>query len=63
MVKESIMQTGYTKVLPKAGVMCFYHGSELNQILVFQINSNAEIPRLRQYLKRYASLRDTQITN
>jgi hypothetical protein len=42
-------------VLPKAGVTCFYDTFVLNRTLVFQINSSAEMPRLRQYPKRYAS--------
>ena len=40
------------KVLPKAGVMCFYDTFVLNRNLVFQINSSAETPRLRQYPNR-----------
>jgi len=44
------------KVLPKAGVTCFYGTFVLNQTLVFQINSSAENPRLRQYQKRYLLL-------
>lgn len=40
------------KVLPKAGVSCFYDTFVLNQTFVFQINSSAETPRLRQYPKR-----------
>jgi len=42
------------KVLPKAGVTGFYDTFVLNQTLVFQINSSAETPRLRQYPKRCA---------
>ncbi len=41
------------KVLPKAGVTCFYDTLVLNRTLVFQINSSAETPRLRQYPNRY----------
>ena len=37
------------KVLPKAGVKCYYDTFVLNRTLVFQINSSAETPRLRQY--------------
>ena len=40
------------KVLPKAGVMCFYDTFVLNRTFVFQIKSNTEKPRLRQYPKR-----------
>jgi hypothetical protein len=40
------------KVLPKAGVTGFYDTFVLNQTLVFQINSSAEMPRLRQYPNR-----------
>jgi len=50
-------QAGRTdnKVLPKAGVTCFYDTFMLNRTLVFQINSSAETPRLRQYPNRYAA--------
>jgi hypothetical protein len=41
------------KVLPKAGVTGFYDTFVLNRTLVFQINSSAETPRLRQYPNRY----------
>jgi len=41
------------KVLPKAGVTCFYNTFVLNPTLVFQINCSAETPRLRQYPNRY----------
>ena len=41
------------KVLPKAGVTNFYDTFVLNRTLVFQINSSAETPRLRQYPNRY----------
>lgn len=44
------------KVLPKAGVTGFYDTFVLNRTLVFQINSSAEMPRLRQYPKRYLQL-------
>jgi len=40
------------KVLPKAGVTSFYDTFVLNRTLVFQINSCAKTPRLRQYPKR-----------
>ena len=40
------------KVLPKAGVAGFYYTFVLNRTLVFQINSSAETPRLRQYPNR-----------
>ena len=40
------------KVLPKAGVTCYYDTFVLNRTLVFQINSSAETPRLRQYPNR-----------
>jgi len=38
--------------LPKAGVTNFYDTFVLNQTLVFQINSSAETPLLRQAPKR-----------
>ena len=41
------------KVLPKAGVTCFYDTFVLNQTFVFQIKSSAKTPRLRQYPKRW----------
>lgn len=44
------------KVLPKAGVTNFYETFVLYSTLVFQINSSAEMPRLRQYPNRCASL-------
>ncbi|MCW5931956.1 MAG: hypothetical protein KIS69_09925 [Bacteroidetes bacterium] len=37
----------------EAGVTGFYDSLVLNQTSVFQINSSAEKPRLRQYPKRY----------
>jgi hypothetical protein len=40
------------KVLPKAGVKGTYDTFVLNRTLVFQINSCAETPRLRQYPNR-----------
>ena len=40
------------KVLPKAGVTSFYDTFMLNRTLVFQINSSAVTPRLRQYPNR-----------
>ena len=42
----------HNKVLPKAGQTCFYDTFVLNRTLVFQINSSAETPRLRQYPNR-----------
>jgi hypothetical protein len=50
-------RAAHNKVLPKAGVMCFYDTFVLNRTLVFQINSSAEMPRLRQYPTRYPNLR------
>mgnify|MGYP006875531949 CR=1 FL=1 len=44
-------RTGNT-VLPKAGVTSSYDTFVLNRTLVFQINSSAITPRLRQYLNR-----------
>ena len=41
------------KVLPKAGVTNIYETFVLYSTLVFQINSSAETPRLRQYPNRY----------
>ncbi len=41
------------KVLPKAGVTNFYDTFVHNRTLVFQINSSAETPRLRQYPNRW----------
>jgi len=41
------------KVLPKAGVTNFYDNFVLIRTLVFQINSSAGTPRLRQYPKRW----------
>ncbi len=43
------------KVLPKAGVTGFYETFVLYSTLVFQMNSSAKTPRLRQYPKRYRS--------
>ena len=40
------------KVLPKAGVTNFYETFVLYSTLVFQMNSSAETPRLRQYPNR-----------
>lgn len=40
------------KVLPKAGVTGYYDTFVLSRTLVFQINSSAETPRLRQYPNR-----------
>ena len=39
-------------VLPKAGVTNFYDTFVLNRTFVFQFNSSAETPRLRQYPNR-----------
>jgi hypothetical protein len=50
--------TADNKVLPKAGVTCFYDTFVLNRTLVFQINSSAETPHLRQYPNRYAQYND-----
>jgi len=41
------------KVLPKAGVTNFYETFVLYSTLVFQMNSSAETPRLRQYPNRW----------
>ena len=49
------------KVLPKAGVTCYYDTFVLNRTLVFQINSSAETPRLRQYLNRYGQVYSPEI--
>jgi len=46
-------RAAHNKVLPKAGVTDFYDTFVLNQTLVFQINSSAEKPRLRQYPNRW----------
>lgn len=46
-------RAAHNKVLPKAGVTCFYDTFVLNQTLVFQINCSAETPRLRQYPNRW----------
>jgi hypothetical protein len=35
--------------IAKSGVTWFYDTFVLNRTLVFQINSSAEMPRLRQY--------------
>lgn len=43
----------HNKGLPKAGVTSFYDSFVLNRALVFQINSSAKTPRLRQAPKRY----------
>lgn len=45
----------HNKVLPKAGVTGFYDTFVLNRAIVFQINSSAKTPRLRQYPNRYAA--------
>ena len=52
--QSAYRQEGRTanKVLPKAGVTNFYDSFVLNRTLVFQINSSAETPRLRQYPNR-----------
>jgi|APTNR8051073442_1049403.scaffolds.fasta_scaffold12004_3 hypothetical protein len=41
------------KVLPKAGVTNFYETFVLYSTLVFQMNSSAEMPRLRQSENRW----------
>ena len=51
------------KVLPKAGVTNFYDTFVLNRTLVFQINSGAGTPRLRQYPNRYAQCYDDNYTD
>jgi len=45
----------HNKGLPKAGVTSFYDSFVLNRTLVFQINSSAVMPRLRQAPNRYVS--------
>jgi hypothetical protein len=50
------------KVLPKAGVKCFYDTFVLHRTLVFQINSSAEMPRLRQYPNRKVQADSTTVT-
>jgi hypothetical protein len=46
-------RAAHNKVLPKAGVTGFFDTFVLNRTLVFQINTCAEKPRLRQYPYRY----------
>ncbi len=46
-------KAAHNKVLPKAGVTNNYDTFVLYSTLVFQINSSAETPRLRQYPNRY----------
>ncbi|MBL1123366.1 MAG: hypothetical protein D8M26_10780 [Ignavibacteriae bacterium] len=50
-LKRSIKPTA-NKVLPKAGVTNFDETFVLNRTVVFQMNSSAETPRLRQYPNR-----------
>ncbi len=45
-------KAAHNKVLPKAGVTNNYDTFVLYSTLVFQINSSAETPRLRQYPNR-----------
>jgi len=52
--KTNSRNTAGNKVLPKAGVTNIYETFVLYSTLVFQINSSAETPRLRQYPNRYA---------
>jgi len=54
--KTTYRQEGRTAntVLPKAGVTNFYETFVLDSTLVFQMNSSAETPRLRQYPNRGA---------
>jgi hypothetical protein len=47
-----IKKRPHNKGLPKAGVTSFYDSFVLNQTLVFQMTGSAEMPRLRQALKR-----------
>jgi len=51
--RQTNRTTGYNKVLPKAGVTSFYETFVLYSTSVFQINSSAETPRLRQYPNRW----------
>ncbi len=55
------------KVLPKAGVTSFYETFVLYSTLVFQMNSSAKTPRLRQYptvgrnyIKRKEEIQETK---
>ncbi len=50
---DKVKQRTANKVLPKAGVTNFYETFVLYSTLVFQMNSSAEKPRLRQYPNRY----------
>lgn len=64
-IKSTIRTTGkeahaHNKVLPQAGLKCSYETFVLNRTLVFQINSSAEAPRLRQYPNRYSQCLDGQ---
>jgi hypothetical protein len=43
-----IRRDAHNKVLPQAGVTCYYDTFLLKQTLIFQINGSAETPRLRQ---------------
>ena len=46
------------KVLPKAGLTCYYDSSVLNQTLVFQLNFSAKIPAFgnTQSVREYAEI-------
>lgn len=46
-------------VVPKAAVTNFYNTFVLYSILIFQINSIAETPCLRQYPNRYQQAADS----
>jgi len=48
--------TTANKVLPKAGVTNFYETFVLFSTFVFQMNSSAKTPRLRQYPNRYGQV-------
>lgn len=41
-----------TIVFPEEGMTSFYDTFVFNQTLIFQTDSSAEMPRLRQYPKR-----------
>jgi len=45
--------TAANKVLPKAGMKCFYDTFVQARTLVFQSTVGAETPRLRQYPDRW----------
>jgi hypothetical protein len=46
-------RAAHNKVLPKAGLTCFYGTFVLRQTAVLLLNFCAKIPRLRQYPNRY----------